>query len=173
MVKRILILVSIILCFNSCMRHNDYGFYRVGLSKFTIKPNSNDMVYSIIDTNAIYVLYKEKRINISGVMIPKYCKFYPNGRIAKFYDIDVNLKKDTILEAKKGYMGYYNYHGKNIIVQFYNSNANSSELTTETFLVENDTMVSIKSYFKPNAEIKSFFFKEPIPKHIRVTKPDW
>jgi hypothetical protein len=172
MVRFIFIFV-IIFCFNSCMRHNDYGFYRVSLSKFTIKPNSNDMVYSIIDTNAVYVLYKEKRINISGSIMPKYYKFYCNGRIAKFYNANVNLKKDTIIEAKKGYMGYYNYDGKNITVQFYNNNVNSSELTTETFLVENDTIVSIKSYFKPNAEIKSFFIKEPIPKDIRVTKPDW
>ncbi|MDX6188496.1 hypothetical protein SGQ83_03970 [Flavobacterium sp. Fl-318] len=70
-------------------------------------------------------------------------------------------------------MGYYNYDGKNLTVQFYNSNANASELTTEIFVIENDTMVSIKKYLKTDGQIKSFFIKKRIPKNIRVTKPDW
>ncbi|MDX6188494.1 hypothetical protein SGQ83_03960 [Flavobacterium sp. Fl-318] len=154
------------------MRHNDFGFYRVGLSKFTIRPNTNNEVYSIIDTNSVYILYKEEMTNVTGSMISKYCKFYNHGRIAEFYDRNVNLKIDTILEARKGYMGYYNYDGENIIVQFYNSNANSSELNTVKFSVENDTLISLYRGIE-NSQIKSFFIKKRIPKNIRVTKPDW
>jgi len=169
---RFVIFAFIIVCFNSCMRYNDYGFYRVGLSKFSIKPNINDIVYSIIDTNAVYILHKEEMINVSGSMTPRYYKFYANGRIAEFYDSNVNLRIDIILEAKKGYMGYYNYDGKNIVVQFFNSNANASELNTQFFFVENDTLISLYKGVE-NSQIKSFFLKEPIAKHIRVTKPDW
>lgn len=162
-----------ILCFSSCMRYNEYGTYRVGLSKFTITPNSDDRAYAIIDTNVIYRFVKDERINISGSGIPRYYKFYSNGRIAKFYDRTLNLKTENILEAKKGHMGYYNLDKKNIVVQFYNSNANASELTSETILIKNDTLISINKYYNPDAEIKSFFIKENIPNYIRITKPDW
>lgn len=162
-----------ILCFSSCMRYNEYGHYRVGLSKFTIIPNSDNRAYAIVDTNVIYRFVKDERINISGSGIPRYYKFYLNGRVAEFYDRTVNLKTENILDAKKGYMGYYSFDKENIIVQFYNSNANASELTTEAILIKNDTLISIKKYYNPDAEIKSFFIKENIPKYIKITKPDW
>lgn len=163
----------ILICFNSCMKYNNYGVYRVGLSKFTITPNTNDLVYSVIDTNSLYILYKEKRINVSGSMRPKYFKFYTNGRVAEFYNLNINIQKDSILEARKGYMGYYNFDGKDLIVQFYNNNANSSELSTEFLFIQHDTMFSVKRYYNPNAEIQSFFLKEIIPKNVKVTRPDW
>lgn len=167
------VFIVVILCFSSCLRYNEFQHYRVGLSKFTIKPNSNSLAYKIIDTTVIYRFVKDERINISGSGIPRYYKFYSNGRIADFYDRNVNLKIENILEAKKSQMGYYNLDDKNFVVQFYNSNANASELTSETILIKNDTLISIKNYYNPDAEIKSYFIKENIPNYIKITKPDW
>jgi hypothetical protein len=162
-----------ILCFSSCMRYNEYGHYRVGLSRFTIIPNTDNRAYAIIDTNVIYRFVKDERINISGSGKPRYYKFYSNGRIAEFYDRIVNLKTDNILEAKKAQMGYYKLVKNDIVVQFYNSNANASELTNQTIEVRNDTLILINKYYNPDAEIKSFFIKESIPNHVLITKPDW
>lgn len=169
---RLVLFFGALLSLTSCLRYNEYGYYRVGVSRFSITPNTNNIVYSIIDTNAIYKLYKEERVNASGSLIPRYYKFYPNGRIAKFYESNVNLKKDTILEAKKSYMGYYGFKGKNIFVQFYNSNANASELFSESLTVNKDTLILTYQGIE-NSSIKSFFIKENIPNHIRITKPDW
>jgi hypothetical protein len=154
------------------MRYNDYGTYRVGLSKFTIKPNSNNLAYKIIDTNVVYRFLRDERINISGSGTPRYYKFYSNGRIAEYYDYKVDLKKDSILEARKGYMGYYNFDEENIVIQFYNSNANASELSSETININKDTLIAIYQG-KEQSSIKSFFIKEDIPKNIKITKPDW
>jgi len=170
---RFLTSIFAILCFSSCIRYNQYGYYRVGLSRFTITPNSDNAAYTIIDTNVIYRFVKDERINISGSGIARYYKFYSNGRIAEFYDRIVNLKTENILEAKKAYMGYYKLVKNDIIVQFYNSNANASELTNQTIEVRNDTLILINKYYNPDAEIKSFFIKENIPNHVLITKPDW
>jgi len=170
---RFLTSIFTILCFSSCMRYNEYGHYRVGLSRFTITPNSDNRAYAIIDTNVIYRFVKDERINISGSGNPRYYKFYSNGRIAEFYDRIVNLKTDNILEAKKAHMGYYKLVNNDIIVQFYNSNANASELTNQKIEVRNDTLILISKYNNPDAEIKSFFIKENISNHVLITKPDW
>jgi hypothetical protein len=154
------------------MRYNEYGHYRVGLSKFTITPNSDDRAYAIIDTNVIYRFVKDERINISGSGIPRYYKFYSNGRVAKFYDRTVNLKTENILEAKKGHMGYYNFDQKKIVVQFYNSNANVSELLSEILNINKDTLI-LTYHGIENSSIKSFFIKDNISKKIKITKPDW
>jgi hypothetical protein len=169
---RFLTIIFVILCFNSCMRYNEYGHYRVGLSKFTIKPNSNNLAYKIIDTTVIYRFVKDERINISGSGIPRYYKFYSNGRVAEFYDRIVNLKTEKILEAKKGYMGYYNLDKKKFVVQFYNSNANASELLSETLNINQDTLILTYQGIE-NSSIKTYFIKENIPNYIRITKPDW
>lgn len=161
-----------ILCFCACMRYNEYGHYRVGLSRFTITPNSDNAAYTIIDTNVIYRFVKDERINISGSGNPRYYKFYSNGRIAEFYDIPANLKKEYVLEAKKGHMGYYQLNQSNIIVQFYNSNANASELLSQTLNLKGDTLI-FNYRGVENSSIKSFFIKENIPNHVRITKPDW
>lgn len=161
-----------ILCFSSCIRYNEHGHSRVGLSKFTITPNSDDRAYAIVDTNVIYRFVKDERINITGSGIPRYYKFYSNGRVAEFYDRIVNLKTENTLEAKKGHMGYYGFKGKNIFVQFYNSNANASELFSESLTVNKDTLILTYQGIE-NSSIKSFFIKENIPNHIRITKPDW
>ncbi|QSB26511.1 hypothetical protein [Flavobacterium sp. CLA17] len=155
------------------MRHKEYGFYRVGFSKFTITPNSDDRAYAIIDTNVIYRLVREERINATGDFRARYYKFYSNGRIAEFYDRNVDLKKHGVLEAKKGYMGYYNYNGEDFIVQFYNSNANASELYSQILSIERDSLVLTKRNIELDAQVKSFYAKESIPKKIRITKPDW
>lgn len=169
---RFLTIIFVILCFSSCMRYNEYGHYRVGLSKFTIKPNTNNLAYTIIDTTVIYRFVKDERTNISGSGIPRYYKFYSNGRVAEFYDRIVNLKTEKILEAKKSYMGYYNLDKKKFVVQFYNSNANASELLSETLNINQDTLILTYQGIE-NSSIKSFFIKENIPNYIRITKPDW
>lgn len=169
---KFLISTFAILCFSSCMRYNEYGTYRVSLSRFTIKPNSNNLAYTIIDTTVIYRFIKDKRINMSGSGIPRYYKFYSNGRVAEFYERTINLKTDKILEAKKGHMGYYNLDEKKFVVQFYNSNANASELLSETLNINQDTLILTYQGIE-NSSIKSYFVKEKIPNYIRITKPDW
>ena len=165
------------LCLNSCMRYNEYGTYRVGLSKFTIKPNSDDRAYTIIDTNVIYRLVKNEGTN--QPIIGEYYKFYSKGRVGKFNEQNVNLKTEKNLETKKGYMGYYNFDGRNFIVQFYNSNYNASELEKDILTVSKDTIILTKPHFLkkddsiPYALTKFFLIKESIPKNIKITKPDW
>lgn len=169
---KFLIPIFALICNSSCIRLNEYKTYRVGLSKFTITPNTDNRAYTIIDTNVIYRFIKDVRIDISGSGIPRYYKFYSNGRVAEFYDRIVNLKTENILEAKKGYMGYYNLDKKNFIVQFYNRNANASELLSETLTMNNDTLIMTYNGIE-NSSIKSYFVKENIPNHIKITKPDW
>lgn len=77
------------------MRNNEYGTYKVRLSKYTIKTNLNNFEYTIIDTNFVYRFVKDKRINISGLGVSTYYKFYSNGRVAEFYDGNVNFKTDN------------------------------------------------------------------------------
>jgi hypothetical protein len=156
----------------SCVAQNEFGIHRYSKSKYKIEANTNDEAYSIIDTNSIYKFIKDKRINISqGSLHPFYYKFYSNGRIAWFDSYLIDFKKDPTLEAKKAHMGFYNFNGKDFIVQFYNSNMNAAELTNEILSVQNDTMILTKTY--TDAEIKSYFLKEIIPKNVNITKPDW
>lgn len=158
--------------FSSCMRYNEYGIYRVGLSKFTITPNSDSRAYTIIDTNVVYRFVKDERVNISGAGIPRYYKFYSNGRVAEFHDRNINVKKESILDAKKGYMGFYNLQNNNFVIQFYNNNANASELFVQNIKATNDTLIMTYNGIE-NSSIKSFFIKEELPMFTKITKPDW
>lgn len=109
MVKKILFIHLFIYLSCSPLK-NEFNKERFKISRFTIKPSENLDLYKIIDTSSIYILtniYNDGNLKIN---IPQGLKFYKNGRVGNFRDLDLKLRKP--LNPKKAEMGFYKYKKK-------------------------------------------------------------
>ena len=119
-------LFSLLLFLAGCIaRKNGLDIIRVPITRFSIKPNTDTIVYNIIGTASIYMIVKingSKKIedgagNYKMVnAMNNGIKFYGNGRVARFKN--VNLQNPGSLDTKKAGMGIYTLGNKTIIAQF-------------------------------------------------------
>ena len=169
MVKK-LILLALILCMVSCFyTRTDYGNIRFKPNRFTIKPNSNPDVYKIIDTTKLYELVDA--INIKYNQRPnslkkEFLKFYANGRVGEFetyFDSDVRT-----LDPKKAKMAYYNYDGKNLVIQIYFEHPQGGGLiTNKLHKIDNSYLELVSDEYIDKYKILD------LPKEFLIYKPDW
>lgn len=169
MVKKTLILV-IILCMESCFyTRTEYGNIRFKPSRFTIKPNSNIEVFKIIDTTKLYervdvidTLYDQRPNNLRK----QFLKFYANGRVGEF---DFYSEDDVkFLDPKKAKMAYYNYDGKNLIIQFYFEHPQGGGLLKYKLYKIDEGKLELMGY---NNLITYRILN--LPREFLIYKPDW
>jgi hypothetical protein len=169
MVKKT-ILLALLLCMASCFyARTDYGNIRLKPYRFTIRSNSNPDVYKIIDTTKLYELVDA--INIKYNQRPnslkkEFLKFYANGRVGEFevyYESDIKS-----LDPKKAKMAYYNYDGKNLVIQIYFEHPQGGGLIKKNFKeIKRDTLELINDSYLYQYKILD------LPKDFLIYKPDW
>ncbi|WP_131494669.1 hypothetical protein [Flavobacterium aquatile] len=168
-------LVSIIT--QSCSHLNEFGQRRVNFNFERIKPNKDNQAYEIIDTTKLYKLIAiENRLQDENMKLefkknvdsnPKYLKFYANGRVGEFRNI--NLNNVESYNPKKAESNLYQFKNKKFIIQSYFVNAQCGQCFVKQILRKN-----------PNGEIEVLsgdftYTYNPIniSKDFLIYKPDW
>lgn len=169
---------SLLLCFIilSCSSLNEFGVRRNKVSLERIKPNNNDDVYKIIDTSKIYKLHNivcqtdeivGNDLNGMNERNPSYLKFYKNGRVGEFRNIDLSDIKT--LNPKKAESHLYSFKNNKFIVQEYFKHPQCGECFVKKILTknsQNQIVLSSENYTYTYAEVD-------IPLNYLIYKPDW
>jgi hypothetical protein len=169
MVKKT-ILLALLLCMASCFyTRTDYGNIRFKPYRFTIKPNSNPDVYKIIDTTKLYervdvidTIYNERPYSLRK----QFLKFYANGRVGEFevyYPSDVKS-----LDPKKSKMAYYNFDGKDLVIQFYFEHPQGGGLLKYKLYKIDREQLTLTGY----NNLVTYKIID-LPKEFLIYKPDW
>ncbi len=168
MVRKIIAFFLGFLFLGCVATRNEYGKLRFMESKFSIKPNTNENVYKLIDTTKIYELYDavDTLSNKSLFSIKKqFLKFYNNGRVAEFDYFDKNDIES--LNSKKAKMAFYNFE-KELIIQFYFEHPQGGGLIKSKFLKSNKEWIELLS-----GNVLSKYKIIDLPKEFLIYKPDW
>lgn len=177
MSKSLLFYLSIIILTTlSCSSVNEFGKRRIGFHLGKIKPNADPRAYTIIDTSKMYLeisltnTFDNSKDSISNEYLksnPTYLKFYENGRVGEFKNIDLNNIND--LNPKKAESYLYRYKEGKFIIQIYFKHPQCGECLIKKTLnkISNDT-IEIKS-----ENLISTFVKVNIPKSYLKYKPEW
>lgn len=159
-------MLSMISCFYT---RTDYGNIRFKQQRFTIKPNSNPDVYKVIDTTKLYEIVDAINIKYNqrpNSLSKQFLKFYANGRVGEFnayYQSDIKS-----LNPKKAKMAYYNYDGKNLIIQIYFEHPQGGGLIKKNFKeIKKDTLELVNDDYLYKYKILE------LPKEFLIYKPDW
>ncbi|MDH7913870.1 hypothetical protein [Winogradskyella sp. SYSU M77433] len=174
--RSFLILLLGILIILSCSSVNEFGKRRIGFHYEKIKPNSNPIAYNIIDTSKVYLkistinTFDNSKDSISNKNIksnPTYLKFYRNGRVGEFKNININDIND--LNPKKAESYLYRYKKGKFIVQVYFKHPQCGECFIKETLnkISNDTIKII------SGDYISTYIKKDIPKKYLIYKPEW
>ncbi len=169
MVKKVILLVFL-LCMISCFyTRTDYGNIRFKPYRFTVKPNSNPDVYKIIDTTKLYervdvidTIYNERPYSLRK----QFLKFYANGRVGEFevyYPSDVKS-----LDPKKSKMAYYNFDGKDLVIQFYFEHPQGGGLLKYKLYKIDREQLTLTGY----NNLVTYKIID-LPKEFLIYKPDW
>jgi hypothetical protein len=170
MVKNIIVILLIFSCLVSCFQtRTEYGNIRFRPKRFTIKPNTNDDVYKVIDTSKLY-----ERLNIIDTVYNKkltgtkkqFLKFYANGRVGEFdlfYEDDVKS-----LDPKKAKMALYHYDGKDLFIQFYFDGVQGGALLKYKLKKVDEERLELTGY---NNLIT--YKKLSLSQEFLIYKPDW
>jgi hypothetical protein len=155
----------------SCSYRNEFGQDRVRFNIQRIKANSDENVYNIIDTAKIYSEISITDNSGKPVSIPDYkpthLKFYKDGRVAEFKDIDMGTINS--FNPKQARSSLYNLTKGQLIIQTYFRNPQCGQC----FLKERFEKTSDGSFqLKNDSYIKTFKATE-IPKSYLIFKPDW
>ncbi len=182
MVKNIFIflLVFLVGCFPS---KNVFEKPRFKLSRFSIKPNTNKEVFSIIDTTCFYkwikiddkdyfINSKSEKQKVST--LKSGLKFYKNGKVGNFWEYDASIVSSV--NPERAEMGLYNYTEENgLRIQFIYYHVQSGYFIAKNKLLNKvgDTLVveSIKTA-QGGGDIYKYV-KETLPKAALKYKPDW
>jgi hypothetical protein len=174
--KMKLITLSIVLLLLSCSSFNEFGLRRSKLNIEKIKPNNNDEAYKIIDTSKIYKLVNIKITNderlsydLNGMneRNPKYLKFYKNGRVGEFRNINLNDIDD--FNPKRAESHLYQFKKGKLIVQEYFKSPQCGECFVKS-LVSKVSESQIIFTSENNIET---YEKIEIPNSFLIYKPDW
>ena len=164
------VIILLILITVGCVTYrNDSGRKRFICCKFTMKRNTNNDVYKIIDTKKVYKLVSVLNTQDSTYFkeINKlFLKFYADGKVGKFYNYDgINVNS---LNPKKATIGVYRYSKGALTIQTYLQTAQGGgfikdilKKSTADFLEFGDEDYS-RRYKKIN-----------IPKEFLIYTPDW
>ncbi len=169
MVRNVSLFLSLF-CLTSCFyKRTSYGHIRLNPLQFSIKPNSNNYVYKVIDTTKLYELVDAVSIKYNqrpSSLKKEFLKFYANGRVGEFevyYESDIKS-----LDPKKAKMAYYNYDGKNLVIQIYFEHPQGGGLITNKLLkVDNNFLELISDEYIDKYKIID------LKKEFLIYKPDW
>ncbi|WP_199120775.1 hypothetical protein [Pedobacter sp. ASV28] len=175
MVKNI-VYISIAVFLMGCFSYKtENNAIRIPVSRFSIKPNTNELAYQLIDTSAIYfntringqetikdssgndILLREKNNAI---------KFYKDGRIGMFEQVDLENIKSLV--PTRGRMGIYNLSNKGFLVEFvYHSPQAGIFRGKDTIRVKGDTI------FRFDKKYEYEYIKLRLSKKNLIFTPDW
>jgi hypothetical protein len=168
--KQLILLVSIYILVG-CSHRNDFGQNRVNFNLERIKPNTDESVYNIIDTTKIFSEISITDDSGNPVSIPNYksnyLKFYKNGRVAEFSDINLQDISSFNPKRAKGYL--YNLKNGNLVIQVYFKNPQCGQC----FIKEKFNKISEDTFELKNDSYISTYKALEIPKDFLVYKPDW
>ena len=147
-----------------CSHTNEFGRDRVHFNIGKLKPNNNEAAYTIIDTTKLYQC-------VSGHNLSSYLKFYKNGRVAEFTQIDLNDIKT--FNPKRAFSLIYQYKNGKFKVQTFFRNAQCGQcfINAKLFKISEGTIeVTSKSN---NSVYTNTYKKVDIPASYLVFAPDW
>lgn len=170
MVRRVFLCCLSLYLLNSCTGYkNEFGKKRFNYNRFTLKPNTNNQVYKVIDTTRIYELISIEEINYNkklDIANKSYLKFYAKGRLGEFHGYE--KKEINSLNPKKARMGLYNFENEKLIIQFYLNHPQGGGLVKkELSKIEKDTLELISENYISKYKIRD------LPKEFLIYKPDW
>ncbi len=160
----------LLLLMASCVTYrNDQGRKRFICCKFTMKRNTNNAVYKIIDTTKLYELVAVLNIQDSTYLEEfnkSFLKFYADGKIGRFYTYD---KNDTnALNPKKAAMGVYNYNKGILRIQTYFYHVQGGGFLKYRLKKSTTDFLEFGT-----AETSWKYTKIDIPKEQLIYTPDW
>lgn len=164
--------IILILLTASCVTYrNDYGRKRFICCKFTMKPNTNNEVYKIIDTTKIYKLasilsIQDKDSTYMKEISKYFLKFYADGKVGQFFhDDDITLNS---LNPKKATIGVYRYSKEELTIQTYSQNAQGDGF------IKNRLKKSTADFLEfGDEDYSKRYEKVDIPKDFLIYTPDW
>ena len=171
-----LIILSFLILFVSCSSFNEFGSRRNKLSIEKIKPNVNDEAYKIIDTSKIYKLVNIKitnderasyDLNRMNERNPKYLKFYKNGRVGEFRNINLNDVENFNPKRAESHL-YQLKKGKFIVQEYF-----KSPQCGECFVKSLVSKVSENQIIFTSENNIETYEKIEIPPKFLIYKPDW
>lgn len=134
-----------------------------------MKPNSNDLVYQIIDTTKLYKI-------VSVVNLPdgralanfntSYLKFYGNGKVGTFYtynEHDINS-----LNPEKSDIGIYNYTKEVLTIQTYFYHVQGGGFVKDRLQKKTPNTLEFVG-----DKVLSTYKMVDIPSEWLIYKPDW
>ncbi len=171
MVVRVFLCCLSLYLLNSCTGYkNEFGQKRFKYNRFTLKPNTNNDVYKIIDTTRLYKLIWSEDLKYNQTLEianPTYLKFYENGKVGKFQNYD--SKDVTSLNPQKARMAIYNYENNKLSVQVYFKHPQGGGLVRDDYSLRqrNDTLTVITEDNLEKYKILN------LPKEFLIYKLDW
>ena len=171
MVKRVFLCYLSLYFLNSCTGYkNEFGKKRFNYNRFTLKPNTNNQTYKIIDTTGLYKLIWSEDLKYNQTLQianPTYLKFYKNGRVGKFQNY--NSKDVASLNPKKARMAIYNYENNKLSIQVYFKHPQGGGLVSDDYSLKqsNDTLMLMTEDNLEKYKILS------LTKEFLIYTPDW
>ena len=180
MVKKFISIGLILFIFSCIPAKNIFNVVRFKSSKFTVKPNSNEDFTKVIDTSVFYQAILSDEF-ISEYSLQNYnngFKFYKNGKIGFFKDVDFNDVES--FNPKKADMVYYNFSGKEFIIEVVypipSLIGEKYKLSKREIILEKSSMdsLTIRTYKSSTTDNRiTKYVKRKIPKEALNYKPDW
>jgi len=165
-----LIILSFLLL--GCSYKNEFGQNRNRFNFEKIKPNNDDQVYSIIDTTKLYrevSITDENRNPVAPQNTGKdiYLKFYKNGRVAEFWNINFNNVDSFNPKYARSYL--YNLKKNILTVQIYFRNPQCGQC----FIKEKLSKISEEIFELQNDHYIYTYQAQDIPAAYLKYNPDW
>lgn len=182
MISRLFFICTVLLLISCASQRNEFGRLRPNSDRFTVKPDTSNIINKEMDTSAFYLrvskndidymfdINNDKRL-IRDVGIG--FKFYSKGKVGMFYNIDFNDNKT--LNPKRAVMGFYQEINGELYLEFLLNHVQSGNfLVKKEVLVSENSFLKIKSYKKAiSPEYISTYEKVSLPKAFLIYKPDW
>lgn len=174
--KKIIFLLILNVGIISCSYKNEFGQRRINFNIHKIKPNTDDNVYKLIDTTKLYLEVSIANTLDSSVKqnsdnnlksTSTYLKFYSNGRVGEFKNIDFN--NIETLNPKRAESYLYKFKNNKLIVQVYFKHTECGEcfIKKEASNISNETIeLTAENYIYTYKKVE-------MPQAYLIYKPDW
>lgn len=170
------LLITFCILFYSCSHLNEFGVRRNNFSIEKIKPNESNEAFKIIDTTKLYKAEYAEHRNDTIVRLDSeknyktnqtYLKFYNNGRVGEFRNVDLNNPESLNPKRAESYL--YSFKKGKLIMQVYFKHPQCGEC----FIKKEIIKTSENQIVALNGDFKYTFTKIDITKNYIKFKPDW
>jgi hypothetical protein len=174
--KNIITLLILSVGIVSCSHKNEFGQRRINFNIHKIKPNSDNNVYRLIDTTKLYLEVSIANTLDSSVKQnsennlksnPSYLKFYSNGRVGEFKNID--FKNIETFNPKRAESYLYKLKNNKLTVQVYFKHTECGQcfIKKEVSNISNETIeLTAENYIYTYKKVE-------MPQTYLIYKPDW